>query len=188
MRPQRGLSMEQALLLESQRNLPARLPEWRCCWPTWTRPTATPTCWPPMTPWRRSARCLPRFDPLTEETAFSLYMRRVFQSAVDVQLAGAEGAQAMIRVRGAQQIVEAYRQAELQSVFGSECLPSRDPLKPERLAAGEVLLYPILLPDRLELLYVAGGAGGDAPSAACRPTARWTARRSPSWSRRRSCR
>ena len=29
---------------------------------------------------------LPRFDPLTEETAFSLYMRRVFQSAVDVQL------------------------------------------------------------------------------------------------------
>ena len=58
--------------------------------------------------------------------------------------------------------VEAYRQAELQSVFGSECIPARDPLKPETLAAGEVLLYPILLSDRLELLYVAGGEGGAA--------------------------
>lgn len=154
--------MEQALLLESQRSLPARLPEWRLLLAD-------------MDPANRDAHVLaaydaleairpllPRFDPLTEETAFSLYMRRVFQSAVDVQLDSAEGAQAAIRVRGAQQIVEAYRQAELQSVFGSECLPSRDPLKPERLARGEVLLYPILLPDRLEILYVAGGAGGDA--------------------------
>ena len=89
-------------------------------------------------------------------------MRRVFQSAVDVQLTSAEGALAPIRVRGAQQIVEAYRQAELQAVFGSECIPARDPLRPETLAAGEVLLYPILLQDRLELLYVAGGANGQA--------------------------
>ncbi|MBS0362130.1 MAG: CHAT domain-containing protein, partial [Proteobacteria bacterium] len=58
------------------------------------------------------------------------------------------------------QIVEAYRQAELQSVFGAECLPPRDALTPEALTAGEVLLYPILLPDRLELLYLAGGEGG----------------------------
>ncbi|MBW8812673.1 MAG: CHAT domain-containing protein [Caulobacterales bacterium] len=154
--------MEQALLHESQRDLPARLPQWRLMLAG-------------MDPANREAHVLaaydaleairpllPRFDPLTEESAFSLYMRQVFQSAVDVQLAGAEGSAAPIRVRSAQQIVEAYRQAELQSVFGSECLPARDALKPETLAAGEVLLYPVLLPDRLELLYVAGGAGAEA--------------------------
>ena len=32
-------------------------------------------------------------------------------------------------------VVEAYRQAELQSVFGSECIPVRDALRPENLAA-----------------------------------------------------
>ncbi|MFN9928438.1 MAG: CHAT domain-containing protein [Phenylobacterium sp.] len=105
---------------------------------------------------------LPRFDPLTEETAFSLHMRRVFQAAVDLELTQAEGAAQVIRVAGAQRIVEAYRQAELQSVFGSECIPARDPVRPEALAPGEVLLYPILLPDRLELLYVAGGTGDGA--------------------------
>ncbi len=152
--------LERALVLESQRALPARLPEWRLLLAQ-------------ADPARREAHVLaaydsleairpllPRFDPLTEETTFSLYMRSVFQSAVDVQLAGAQGGTEMIRVRDAQKIVEAYRQAELQSVFGSECIPARDALKPETLAAGEVLLYPILLPDRLELLYVAGGEGG----------------------------
>jgi CHAT domain-containing protein len=152
----RGL-MDSALLAESQRDLPARLPEWRLLLAE-------------MDPANREAHVLaaydaleairpllPRFDPLTEETAFSLYMRGVFQSAVDVQLAGAEGQAELVRVRDAQQILEAYRQAELQSVFGSECIPAREPLTPESLRAGEVLLYPILLPDRLELLYVTGG-------------------------------
>ncbi|WP_331584717.1 CHAT domain-containing protein [Phenylobacterium sp.] len=152
--------MEQALLDENQRPLPARAPEWRLRLAQ-------------MDPANREAHILaaydaleavrpllPRFDPLTEETSFSLYMRPVFQAAVDVQLAAAEGAQAVIRVKSAQQIVEAYRQAELQSVFGAECLPPRDALTPDTLTAGEVLLYPILLPDRLELLYLAGGEGG----------------------------
>jgi CHAT domain-containing protein len=152
--------MEQALLEESQRPLPARLPEWRL----WLAA---------MDPANREAHIaaaydaleavrplLPRFDPLTEETSFSLYMRPVFQAAVDVQLAGADGAEGLIRVKSAQQIVEAYRQAELQSVFGAECLPPRDGLTPATLTAGEVILYPILLPDRLELLYLAGGQGG----------------------------
>jgi len=154
--------LDQALLLESQRALPMRLPEWRLLLAE-------------ADPARREAHILaafdaleairpllPRFDPLTEETSFSLYMRRVFQSAVDVQLASAEGSAEAVRVRGAQQIVEAYRQAELQSVFGSECIPVRDPLRPETLAAGEVLLYPILMSDRLELLYISGGANGAA--------------------------
>jgi CHAT domain-containing protein len=48
----------------------------------------------------------------------------------------------------------------LQSVFGSECVPPRDALKPQELRAGEVLLYPLLLPDRIELLYAVGGGDG----------------------------
>lgn len=152
--------MERALLLESQRALPARLPEWRLLMADMDPAHRQEHVLAAYDALEAIRPLLPRFDPLTEETAFSLYMRRVFQSAVDVQLTSANGAQELIRVRGAQQIVEAYRQAELQSVFGSECIPPREPLRPENLAAGEVLLYPILLPDRLELLYVAGGEGG----------------------------
>jgi hypothetical protein len=43
---------------------------------------------------------LPRIDPLTNEAAFSLYMRRVFESAADIQLASASGDEAVtIRAR-----------------------------------------------------------------------------------------
>ncbi len=155
--------LDQAMLLESQRSLPARLPEWRLLMADADPDSRAAHVLAAFDALEAIRPLLPRFDPLTEETAFSLYMRRVFQSAVDVQLASAEGPAELIRVRGAQQIVEAYRQAELQSVFGSECIPLRDPLRPQDLAAGEVLLYPILLPDRLELLYVTGGgAGGSA--------------------------
>lgn len=152
--------LDQALLLESQRDLPARLPEWRLLMAEADPVHREAHILAAFDALEAIRPLLPRFDPLTEETAFSLYMRRVFQSAVDVQLAGAEGTAEVIRVRSAQQIVEAYRQAELQSVFGSECIPVRDPLRPETLAAGEVLLYPILLPDRLELLYISGSANG----------------------------
>lgn len=155
--------LEQALVLESQRPLPARLPEWRLLMADADPANRSAHAMAAFDALEAIRPLLPRFDPLTEETAFSLYMRRVFQSAVDVQLASAEGGAELNRVRSAQQIVEAYRQAELQSVFGSECIPVRDPLRPETLAAGEVLLYPILLPDRLELLYVTGSeAGGGA--------------------------
>lgn len=154
--------LDQALLLESQRDLPARLPEWRLLMAEADPSHREGHILAAFDALEAIRPLLPRFDPLTEETAFSLYMRRVFQGAVDVQLAGAEGPAEVIRVRSAQQIVEAYRQAELQSVFGSECIPVRDPLRPETLAAGEVLLYPILLPDRLELLYISGGANGQA--------------------------
>ena len=154
--------LDQALLLESQRSLPARLPEWRLLLAEADPAHREAHILAAFDALEAIRPLLPRFDPLTEETAFSLYMRRVFQSAVDVQLTSAEGPAETVRVRGAQQIVEAYRQAELQSVFGSECIPVRDPLRPETLAAGEVLLYPILMSDRLELLYISGGANGAA--------------------------
>ncbi|TAL31447.1 MAG: CHAT domain-containing protein [Phenylobacterium sp.] len=152
--------MDQALLLEAQRSLPARLPEFHLLLSEFDPANREAHVLAAYEALEAIRPLLPRFDPLTEETAFSLYMRRVFQGAVDVQLAGAADAGAAIRVKSAQQILEAYRQAELQSVFGSECIPARDPLKPEALRPGEVLLYPILLPDRLEMLYVAGGQAG----------------------------
>ena len=154
--------LDSALLLESQRPLPARLPEWRLLMAQADPAHREQHVLAAYDALEAIRPLLPRFDPLTEETAFSLYMRGVFQSAVDVQLVSATGGAERVRVRDAQRIVEAYRQAELQSVFGSECIPQRDPVRPETLAAGEVLLYPILLPDRLELLYVAGGESGAA--------------------------
>lgn len=154
--------LDEALLLESQRTLPARLPEYRLQLADVDPANREAHVLAAYDALEAVRPLLPRFDPITEETAFALYMRRVFQGAVDVQLAGADDRGGAIRVKSAQQILEAYRQAELQSVFGSECIPVRDPLKPETLRAGEVLLYPILLPDRLELLYVAGGPEGAA--------------------------
>lgn len=152
--------LEDAMLLESQRPLPSRLPEWRLLMADADPENRETHILAAFDALEAIRPLLPRFDPLTEETAFSLYMRRVFQTAVDVQLTSAEGPAEVVRVRAAQKIVEAYRQAELQSVFGSECIPARDPLRPETLNASEVLLYPILLPDRLEILYIAGGSAG----------------------------
>jgi len=96
-------------------------------------------------------------DPLTEESNFSLRMRPVFERAVEVQLA-ADDAGSTDRIASVQQIVEQYREAELQSVLGLNCVAAREPIKPAELRADELLLYPILLPDRLELIY-ASGAG-----------------------------
>lgn len=111
---------------------------------------------------------LPRFDSLTEETSFALYMRDVFVAAAEAELGDASAASEPLRIRHAQEIVEAYRQAELQSAFGSECLPPRGVARLEDLRPGETLLYPLLLPNRIELLYVAGGDGaggaGGAPT------------------------
>jgi CHAT domain-containing protein len=152
----------QAVLLESQRPLPARLPQWHLLLGQ-AEPAARPAHVAAAYRALGAVRpLLPRTDPLTDEAAFSLYMRGVFESAADVQLASAaaSGANQGQAILAAQEIVETYRQAELQSVFGSECVPAREALRPQELRAGEVLLYPILLPDRVELLYATGGGGG----------------------------
>jgi CHAT domain-containing protein len=102
---------------------------------------------------------LPSADPITEESLFKLRMQPVFNAAVDVQLsqgaAGENGAAATGRVLLAQQIVESFRQAEIQYVFGPDCVPPRVPVSPADLRVGEILLYPILLNDRVEMLYAA---------------------------------
>jgi CHAT domain-containing protein len=150
-----------AILAEAQRPLPASLPEYYLLLSQADPANRQAHVLAAYNALEAVRPLLPRTDPVTEESAFSLYMRRVFESAADVQLAASGAATGEApAIRRAQQIVETFRQAELQSIFGSECVPPRDPVKPEDLRAGETLLYPILLPDRVELLYVTGGQDG----------------------------
>lgn len=151
-------ALQEAIFLEGQRSQPLQMPKWLMLLAE-------------AAPERRSALVLqayraleairpllPLNDPLTEESVFALQMRPVFEAAVATQLA--ERGNDPARIAGVQRIVEAYREAELQSAFGANCVPTRDPVDPAQLRAGEVLLYPILLDDRVELLYVAGGTAG----------------------------
>lgn len=100
---------------------------------------------------------LPRFDTLTQESNFRLRMQPVFTAAVDVQLDQQGDGQVLL----AQTIVESFRQAEIQSAFGADCVPPRDPVSLADLNDGEILLYPILLEDRVEVLYAAKREGED---------------------------
>ena len=153
--------IETAILYEAQRPLPMRLPEHYLLLAEADPAQRERHVFAAYTALQNMRPLLPRTDALTEESIFSLYMRRVFESAVEVQLAGTTRDDPA-RIQFAQEIVENFRQAELLSAVGSECIPPRDPVRPEDLAANEVLLYPLLLPDRVELLYVAGSEGGQA--------------------------
>lgn len=150
---------EQALLLESARPLPTRLPGLYLLLAEAEPARAEGHGAAAYAALENLRPSLPRLDPLTEESTFSLYMRDVFERAVDVELAAITGEGDGARIATAQAIAEAFRQAELQNAVGSECLPPRDALKPQDLAPGEIVLYPLLLPDRIELLTLSGGAG-----------------------------
>ncbi|HEY5071561.1 MAG TPA: CHAT domain-containing protein [Caulobacteraceae bacterium] len=100
---------------------------------------------------------LPSRDPFTEESTFGLHMRAVFEAAADAELSQDARGERPEAVSRAQRIVEASREAEIQSNFGSECIPPTPPIKPSILRKGEIVLYPILLENRVELLYAVGG-------------------------------
>ena len=155
--------IEEAILHEVQRPLPMRLPDHYLLLAEADPEAREQHVFAALTSLENMRPLLPRNDPLTEESIFSLHMRKVFETAVDVQLASGSGIEGE-RIRTAQRIVEAYRQAELLNAVGSECLPPRNPVRPEDLAANEILLYPLLLRDRVELLYVSGrdASGGQA--------------------------
>jgi CHAT domain-containing protein len=99
------------------------------------------------------------FDPLTEESSFATDMRQVFKAAIDTELQSTSGDD-IARIDTAQHILETYREAELQSVFGDGCVPSRPGVTIATLSPNEIVLYPIILPDRIELLYARGGMAG----------------------------
>lgn len=145
-----------AIFEEAQRPLPTRLPEYFLLLADADPGRGEEHAFAAYTALNNIRPLLPRTDPLTEESTFTVSMRKVFERAVEFELADTALVSEAVRIGKAQQIIEAYRQAELQSVFGSECLPVRNALRPSDLRANEILLYPILLPDRVELLYVSG--------------------------------
>ncbi|MBX9860381.1 MAG: CHAT domain-containing protein [Sphingomonas sp.] len=153
-------ALERAVFLEGQRSQPLRLPGWLLLLAE-ARPDRRATLVQQAYRALEAIRpILPLNDALTEESNFALQMRPVFEAAVAAQLADAGSDQT--RIASVQRIVETYREAELQSAFGANCVPARDPVDPAALRAGEVLLYPILLDDRVELLFVSGGRDGTA--------------------------
>jgi CHAT domain-containing protein len=114
---------------------------------------------------------MPTFDPLTRESTFALRMAPVFSAAVDVQLSQPAAGNPAGQIASAQRVVESFRQAEIQNVFGADCVPPRVPVDPSQLLPGEILLYPILLEDRVELIY-ATNAGDGSPTQYQRVTQR----------------
>jgi CHAT domain-containing protein len=164
-RPAAARAFQQAVFFEGQRAQPDMMPAWLLLLAD-AEPERRPALALQAYRALEAIRPLvPAFDPLTEESTFSIRMRPVFEAAVAVELSGAGGPQEGARIASAQRIVEAYRQAELQNAFGSNCVPSRDPVDPAKLRPGEVLLYPILLDNRVELLVATGGAGSGSTYA-----------------------
>ena len=167
---------EQAILAESARPLPYRLPELFLLLAEidpGQRARLVSAAYAALTNIRPR---LPRLDPLTEESAFALYMRRVFESAAEVELAGASLRQDQVRIASAQQVIEAFREAELQSAVGSECLSARSPMSAKDLALGEAVLYPLIFPDRVELIYAIGSKDGTATFRRLAPNTKMTRR------------
>jgi CHAT domain-containing protein len=150
----------QAIFLESQRAQPFRLPTWYLLLGEADAGQRSAHVLQAYRALERIRPLLPITDPVTEESLFATRMRPVFEAAVQVQLErGAQGDETA-RIAGAQTIIEAFRQAEIQSTFGNDCVPPSDPVTPADLAAGEIILYPILLPDRVELIYATPGGNG----------------------------
>lgn len=150
--------VEQAILLESGRPVPLRLPELFLLLSEAEPAQRQQHVAAAYSTLQNIRPRLPRLDPLTEESMFSLHMRRVFESAADAQLAIADSDDRNGHIGAAQQIVEAFRQAELESAVGSECLPARSAVDPKDLTDNEILLYPLLFNDRVELIYVRGSS------------------------------
>jgi CHAT domain-containing protein len=154
-------NFERAILFESQRARPMRLADWYVLLADATPDHRGIYALEAYHALESVRPYMPPRDPLTEESSFQLHMRRVFEAAADAALSPGPGGLTPSQIAAAQSIVEDSREAEIQSAFGSECLPPIQPIRPNALRAGEIVLYPVLLSDRVELLYAAGGEGAD---------------------------
>ncbi len=151
--------LRQAIYYESQAGQPLRMADWYLLLAE-AEPDQRETHVMQAYAWLETVRpLLPRYDAITQESNFQLRMQPVFTAAVDVQLSQAGDGAGDASVLLAQQIVESFRQAEIQSAFGADCVPPREPVSLADLQDGEILLYPILLDDRVEILYAAKRAG-----------------------------
>lgn len=151
--------LQEAILLEAQRSLPMRMPDWlllRAQVDPDRRRALTAAAFRALEDIRP---LLPVDDGLTGEAMFTLMMRDVYEAAVEAEFA-ALGSAGTGSVAGVQRVIEAYRQAEIQNLFGSECIPPETPFHVSDLREGELVLYPVVLPDRLELIYAWGSEPG----------------------------
>ncbi len=154
--------INQAIFLEAQRPVPVRLPEWYVLLAEIDPEHRTAHALAGYRALEAIRPLLPAVDPLTEESTFALRMHKVFEKAVDVTLSSippGDSREGEV-ILAAQTMIETFREAEIQSLFGSECVPPRIPFTPSDLAAGEVLLYPVLLADRLEIILAERPASG----------------------------
>jgi CHAT domain-containing protein len=149
-------NLRKAIGFESRLDTPSRIPEWYLLLsradPS-NRQSHVSSAYRAL----QSIRpVIPLRDDLTEESNLSLRMRRTFLEEVSVRLAllPATGGG---DVEGVQKIVEAYREAEIASVLGDDCVPpTPTPIQPADLRRNEIIFYPISLGDRLELMYADG--------------------------------
>ena len=149
-------AIRRAIFLESQKALPQNLPQYALLLAD-AEPEPERAGEHVIAAYRALERVRPVLmpvDPLTEESRFDLLVRPVFERAIGTTLAVAGSDTGTLDQ--AQRIAEAYRSAELQNSLGAECVPLRNPVTPADLKPGEVLLYPLLLEDRIELLYATG--------------------------------
>ncbi len=148
--------LRRAVFLESQKPLPQNLPQYSLYLADAEPERAGEHVLAAYRALEQVRMVLMPVDPLTEESRFDLVVRPVFERAIGTTLANAGTDPSTLGQ--AQQIAEAYRSAELQNSLGAECVPLRNPVTPADLQPGEVLLYPLLLEDRIELLYATGDA------------------------------
>ena len=146
--------LRRAVFLESQAALPQNLPNYALLLADAEPERAAEHVRYAYRALERVRTVLMPVDPLTEESRFDLLVRPVFERAIGTTLRVADSDSAALDQ--AQRIAEAYRSAELQNSLGAECVPLRNPVTPADLKPGEILLYPLLLEDRIELLYASG--------------------------------
>ena len=147
-------AIRRAIFLESQKALPQHLPQYGLLLADAEPERAGEHVIAAYRALERVRAVLMPVDPLTEESRFDLLVRPVFERAIGTTLAVAGSDTGTLDQ--AQRIAEAYRSAELQNSLGAECVPLRNPVTPTDLKPGEVLLYPLLLEERIELLYATG--------------------------------
>ncbi|WP_430386643.1 CHAT domain-containing protein [Blastomonas fulva] len=153
-------ALRKAVFLESQQPLPQHLPQYTLTLADAEPERAGEHVLAAYRALERVRTVLMPVDPLSEESRFDLVVRPVFERAIATTLAFAgDDANTLGQ---AQRIAEAYRSAELQNSLGAECVPLRNPVTPADLLPGEILLYPLLLEDRVELIYATGGQGTGA--------------------------
>ena len=149
-----------AIFLESRGSLPQRLPDWYLLLAEADPDHRSEHLTAAFRALISIRPLLPRFDVTTAESNFTLRVQPVYEALLADRLSGdTANPDDPQQIAEAQALVEEYRQAELQSVFGSECVSGRPPIQPSELKAHEVLLYPVLLPDRVLLIYAEGGTG-----------------------------